>query len=137
MRGATLVGVAGLIVVVAGGCAPSREPVAAATTAAPRPTVPSPTTTPTPTPRATQRPASGTPTYRSLEEVYLLHNELYSYGARFAIYRWAAYVGDEDSPAGRPDHGSRKSNTAWAKAAFKAKSPAACNTWVVPAKRVS
>ena len=59
------------------------------------------------------------------------------YGSRLALYRWSAYAGDDDQSDSAPDHGSRKSNTAWAKAAFKAKSPAACNTWVVPAKRVS
>ncbi|TCC35348.1 neutral zinc metallopeptidase [Kribbella speibonae] len=59
------------------------------------------------------------------------------YGDKLAEYRWVAYAGDDDPPVSTPDHGSRKSNTAWANAAFKAKSPAACNTWAASAKRVS
>jgi len=59
------------------------------------------------------------------------------YGERLEAYRDAAYAGDDDAPTVPPDHGSRKSSTAWAQAAFKAKSPSACNTWSVPAKRVT
>ena len=59
------------------------------------------------------------------------------YGERLEAYRDAAYAGDDDAPTVPPDHGSRKSSTAWAQAAFKAKSPSACNTWPVPAKRVT
>jgi predicted metalloprotease len=58
-------------------------------------------------------------------------------GIRFQDYEDAAYSGDDDPPASTPDHGSRKSSTAWAQAAFEAKSPSACNTWAVPAKRVT
>jgi hypothetical protein len=59
------------------------------------------------------------------------------YGAHLEDYRDAAYVGDEDSKSAPHDHGSRKSATAWSNAAFKAKSPSACNTWVVPANKVT
>ncbi|WP_432888103.1 neutral zinc metallopeptidase [Kribbella sp. CA-245084] len=59
------------------------------------------------------------------------------YGERLQAYRDSAYSGDDDAPATTPDHGSRRSSTAWAKAAFKAKSPSACNTWAAPAKRVT
>jgi predicted metalloprotease len=59
------------------------------------------------------------------------------HGEKLEDYREAAYSGDDDSPGDPPDHGSHKSSTAWAKAAFKAKSPSACNTWTVPAKRVT
>jgi hypothetical protein len=58
-------------------------------------------------------------------------------GANLQDYREAAYAGDEDTRGTPRDHGSRKSSTAWAKAAFKAKSPSACNTWQAPAKQVS
>jgi hypothetical protein len=59
------------------------------------------------------------------------------YGDRILDYQQAAYSGDDDPPAVTPEHGTRKSNTAWAKAAFEAKSPSACNTWTVPPKRVT
>lgn len=59
------------------------------------------------------------------------------YDDRLQDYQDAAYSGDDDPPAVTPEHGTRESNTAWANAAFKAKSPSACNTWVVPAKRVT
>nr|WP_272955100.1 neutral zinc metallopeptidase [Kribbella shirazensis] len=59
------------------------------------------------------------------------------HGIKLEVYQWAAYTGDDDPPAGTRDHGSRKSNTAWTNAGFKAKSPAACNTWVVSSGRVS
>jgi uncharacterized protein len=59
------------------------------------------------------------------------------YDAKLQAYRDAAYSGDDDPPASTPDHGSRKSNTAWAEAAFTSKSPSACNTWAVPAQRVT
>ncbi len=58
------------------------------------------------------------------------------YGDRFSSYLWAASSGDD--PASPPrDHGSRESGSAWAAAAFKAKSPAACNTWSASSDRVS
>jgi hypothetical protein len=56
-------------------------------------------------------------------------------GSKLAHYRWVASLGD--APGVARDHGSDKSNTAWSSAAFKAKSPSACNTWAAPAKRVS
>ncbi|MFD7159784.1 neutral zinc metallopeptidase [Kribbella sp. NPDC059898] len=59
------------------------------------------------------------------------------YGERLSAYHDAAYVGDEDVPSAPHDHGSRKSSTTWSKAGFTTKSPAACNTWAAPAKRVS
>jgi hypothetical protein len=59
------------------------------------------------------------------------------WGDRFLNYEWAAHSGDEYSPDHQRDHGSLKSNTAWTDAAFTAKSPSACNTWVAPAQRVS
>jgi uncharacterized protein len=59
------------------------------------------------------------------------------YGERLDAFHDAAYAGDEDVPSSPRDHGSAKSSTAWSKAAFKSKSPAACNTWVAPAGRVS
>ncbi|WP_350278764.1 neutral zinc metallopeptidase [Kribbella sp. HUAS MG21] len=59
-------------------------------------------------------------------------------GDELELYEWVAHTGDDDDPpAPTPDHGTRKSNTAWTDAGFKAKSPAACNTWVVPASRVT
>lgn len=59
------------------------------------------------------------------------------YDERLDAYYDAAYVGDEDDPSAPRDHGSSKSSTYWSDAAFGAKSPAACNTWAAPAKRVS
>ncbi|TDW15478.1 neutral zinc metallopeptidase [Kribbella kalugense] len=59
------------------------------------------------------------------------------YYAKLQAYLDAARSGDDDPPATTPDHGSRESSTAWAEAAFKAKSPSACNTWAAPAKRVT
>ncbi|WP_329005778.1 neutral zinc metallopeptidase [Kribbella sp. NBC_00709] len=56
---------------------------------------------------------------------------------RLQDYEDAAYSGDDDPPAVKPEHGSRKSSTAWAEAAFKAKSPSACNTWSVPPSKVT
>ncbi|MER7244372.1 neutral zinc metallopeptidase [Kribbella sp. NPDC000426] len=58
-------------------------------------------------------------------------------GVKLQDYRQAAYSGDDDAPGTPRDHGSRQSSTAWAKAAFQAKSPSACDTWVAPAKRVT
>ncbi|MEV4263031.1 neutral zinc metallopeptidase [Kribbella sp. NPDC049584] len=58
-------------------------------------------------------------------------------GAKLKDYREAADAGDDDRPETPPDHGSHKSSTFWATAAFKAKSPSACNTWLAPAKRVT
>ncbi|WP_344747563.1 neutral zinc metallopeptidase [Kribbella aluminosa] len=59
------------------------------------------------------------------------------YDDRIDAYQDEAYSGDEDAPSSPRDHGSRKSSTAWSKAAFTAKSPSACNTWSAPANRVS
>lgn len=59
------------------------------------------------------------------------------YDVRFEWYRWAAHSGDDDEAGRVRDHGSRASNTSWADAAFAAKSPSACNTWVAPAEWVS
>jgi predicted metalloprotease len=59
------------------------------------------------------------------------------FAVRLLYYQNYAYAGDDDPPPRTPDHGSHASSQAWAQAAFTAKSPAACNTWVVPAKRVS
>jgi uncharacterized protein len=59
------------------------------------------------------------------------------YGERLADFRWHAYSGDDDEPGTTPDHGSRKSNTYWSKAAFKARGPGACNTWAAPGGRVT
>lgn len=59
------------------------------------------------------------------------------YDDRFEWYRWAAQSGDDDSPGRVRDHGSRASNTSWTDAAFAARSPAACNTWVASATSVS
>jgi predicted metalloprotease len=59
------------------------------------------------------------------------------YGERLADFRWHAYSGDDDPPATARDHGSRKSNTAWAQAAFKAKTAGACITWAASPARVS
>ncbi|MFG1910648.1 neutral zinc metallopeptidase [Kribbella sp. NPDC048928] len=58
-------------------------------------------------------------------------------GERLQDYHDAAYGGDDDDKAAPRDHGSRKSSTYWSKAAFKAKSPSACNTWAAPTKRVT
>lgn len=58
-------------------------------------------------------------------------------GERLADYHDAAYSGDDDDQAAPRDHGSRRSSTYWAKAAFKSKSPSACNTWAAPTKRVT
>lgn len=57
------------------------------------------------------------------------------HGSKLAEYQWVASLGDE--PGVPPDHGSSKNNALWTAAAFKAKSPSACNTWAAPAKRVS
>jgi predicted metalloprotease len=59
------------------------------------------------------------------------------WGDKLWDYEWSAHTGDDDPPIRERDHGSHKSATAWTDAAFEAKSPAACNTWVAPAKRVS
>ncbi|GAA1144841.1 hypothetical protein GCM10009630_49390 [Kribbella jejuensis] len=59
------------------------------------------------------------------------------HGARLAAYHDAAYVGDEDDPSAPHDHGSSKSSTYWSDAAFTTKSPASCNTWSAPPKRVA
>lgn len=59
------------------------------------------------------------------------------YDAKLQAYRDAAYSGDDDPPASTPDHGSRESSTAWANAAFTSQSPSACNTWSVPAGKVT
>ncbi|RZT28470.1 hypothetical protein EV649_2247 [Kribbella sp. VKM Ac-2569] len=56
---------------------------------------------------------------------------------RLRYYQWYAYFGDDDPPRHTPDHGSRRSSTAWAVDGFADKAPAACNTWVVPANRVT
>jgi predicted metalloprotease len=58
------------------------------------------------------------------------------YGARYEAYRSEAAYGDHP-PATARDHGSPQSNTEWAAAAFNARSPSVCNTWVAPAERVS
>ncbi|MFF0269022.1 neutral zinc metallopeptidase [Kribbella sp. NPDC004536] len=59
------------------------------------------------------------------------------HGERLSAYHDAAYVGDEEDPSTPRDHGSSKSSTYWSDKAFTAKSPAACNTWAAPSKRVS
>jgi hypothetical protein len=45
--------------------------------------------------------------------------------------------GDEDYPKTPRDHGSRKSFRYWEPAGFKAKNPAACNTWAASSSRVT
>jgi uncharacterized protein len=59
------------------------------------------------------------------------------WGDRFLDYQWAAHGGDEYTWDRVRDHGSSRSQTAWTDVAFTAKSTSACNTWVVPAQRVS
>jgi predicted metalloprotease len=59
-------------------------------------------------------------------------------GERHAIFEeQIENTGDENSPDTPRDHGSRKSHAYWASRAFESGSPASCNTFTAPAKRVS
>ncbi|WP_329484330.1 neutral zinc metallopeptidase [Kribbella sp. NBC_01484] len=60
------------------------------------------------------------------------------YGERLEDYEYHAFSGDDaDAPATERGYGSPKTNRTWARAAFKAEGPGACNTWAAPAKQVS
>ncbi|WP_329484328.1 neutral zinc metallopeptidase [Kribbella sp. NBC_01484] len=59
-------------------------------------------------------------------------------GRRLAIWQnIVRHVGDEYNDAHIRDHGSRKSHAYWTLKAFTATTPAACNTFTAPPKRVS
>ncbi len=59
-------------------------------------------------------------------------------GERRAIFEeQVENTGDENLPDTPRDHGSRKSHAYWVLRAFASGSPASCNTFTAPAKRVS
>jgi uncharacterized protein len=59
-------------------------------------------------------------------------------GERLEQWEWQTqHSGDEYNPKKKRDHGSRKSQWAWSAPAFKSANPASCNTFVVPAAKVS
>ncbi|MEU4197015.1 neutral zinc metallopeptidase [Kribbella sp. NPDC026611] len=59
-------------------------------------------------------------------------------GNKLKVWEYeASHSGDEYNPKKVRDHGSKKSNWAWAGPAFKSTSPASCNTFTAPASKVS
>jgi predicted metalloprotease len=59
-------------------------------------------------------------------------------GTKLKVWEYETqHSGDEYNPKKVRDHGSRKTNWAWAGPAFKSASPASCNTFTAPAARVS
>jgi predicted metalloprotease len=59
-------------------------------------------------------------------------------GERLTMWEYhTQHSGDEYNPKKVRDHGSRKSQWAWSAPAFKSANPASCNTFVVPAAKVS
>lgn len=64
-----------------------------------------------------------------------------SYGLNGQLYAQWLYIvnnsGDENARGGPRDHGRRASHGYWARRGFAARNPAACNTFVAPANRVS
>jgi hypothetical protein len=59
-------------------------------------------------------------------------------GEKLRLWEWETqHSGDEYSPKKIRDHGSRKSQWLWAGSAFRSISPASCNTYSAPPKKVS